>query len=48
MLLLLKGSVIQLVQLFPEIFIELLQREIPASLQVMEDPLLENTDCVFY
>ena len=48
MLLLLKWSVIQLIQLLPEVFVELLKREIPAFFQIMEEPFLENADRVFH
>ena len=48
MLLLLKWSVIQLVKLLPKVFVELLKREIPAFLQIMEEPLFENAYRVFH
>ena len=48
MFLLLERGVIQFIQFFPEILIELFEREIPAFLQIVKDSFFENADRVFY
>ncbi len=42
-----KGSVVELVQFFPEVTVELVEAEVIHLLQVMEDTLLQNAHGIF-